>query len=98
MANLNIDSNGGVLASPDTDNGPGGSYYYHWMRDGALSMRSYMKINGFNLSVIQPMMNSYVHWVLNAQSASDPNSIDVRTEPKFNLPNGGVFSGGWCRP
>lgn len=41
------------------------------------------------------MMDSYVTWVLNAQSASDPNSIDVRIEPKFMLPDGGVFSGGW---
>lgn len=53
------------------------------MRDGALSMRSYMEINGFNLSKVQSDMNSYVQWVVNAQSASDPNGIDVRTEPKF---------------
>lgn len=43
-------------------------------------------------------VKSYVNWVLKVQSESDPNGIDVRTEPKFNLPNGDVFSGGWCRP
>lgn len=31
---------GGVVASPDTDVPGGGSYYYHWMRDGGLSMRT----------------------------------------------------------
>jgi glucoamylase len=33
---------GGVMASPDTDVGVAGSYYYDWARDGALSMRSFM--------------------------------------------------------
>ena len=27
------------MAAPDTDT-PGGSYYYHWERDGALTMRA----------------------------------------------------------
>jgi glucoamylase len=34
--NINIDSKGGVVAAPDYDT-PGGSYYYHWMRDGDIS-------------------------------------------------------------
>jgi len=33
-----------VVAAPDTST-PGGSYYYAWMRDGALSMRTYLEIN-----------------------------------------------------
>lgn len=43
-ANLNIEGKGGVVAAPD-HNTPGGSYYYHWMRDGALSMKVYMEVN-----------------------------------------------------
>lgn len=39
--NLNVDNNGAVVAAPDY-NTPGGSYYFHWMRDAALSMRTYM--------------------------------------------------------
>lgn len=35
--NLNIQGSGMVVAAPDY-NTPGGSYYYHWARDGALSM------------------------------------------------------------
>lgn len=51
LANIDIEGKGGVVAAPD-NNTPGGSYVYHWMRDAGLSMRSYMEINDFNLSVI----------------------------------------------
>lgn len=34
--NINIQGTGMVVAAPDTQT-PGGSYYYHWARDGALS-------------------------------------------------------------
>lgn len=47
IANLDIDEKGGVVAAPDYDT-PGGSYYYHWMRDAALSMRAYMEIHDLN--------------------------------------------------
>lgn len=50
--NINIQGKGGVVAAPDNST-PGGSYYYHWMRDAALTMRTYMEINDFNLSKIQ---------------------------------------------
>ena len=96
-ANLNIQGLGGVVASPDT-NTPGGSYYYAWERDAALSMKSYMFINDFTYSTIQTNMDAYVQWVLKVQSESDPNNIDVKIEPKFNLPNGDPYTGGWCRP
>jgi len=39
--NINIQGKGGVVAAPDRST-PGGSYYYHWMRDAALTMRTYM--------------------------------------------------------
>lgn len=96
-ANLNIQGKGGVVASPDT-NTPGGSYYYAWARDAALSMKSFMFINDFTYSKIQTNMDAYVQWVLRVQGESDPNNIDVRIEPKFNLPNGDPYTGGWCRP
>lgn len=96
-ANLNIQGQGGVVAAPDTST-PGGSYYYHWARDGALSMKSYMFINDFNLATIQNDMNAYVQWVLRMHDKSDPNGIDIRIEVKYNLPGGDVYTGGWCRP
>jgi len=43
-------------------------------------------------------MNDWVQWVIKTMLEPDPNGIDVRVEPKFNLPNGDVYSGGWCRP
>lgn len=97
MKNINIDNKGGVVAAPDTET-PGGSYYYHWMRDGALTMRCLQETNEGSFSDIEDTVKSYVQWVLHVQSEADPNGIDVRTEPKFELPNGEVFSSGWCRP
>jgi glucoamylase len=44
--NINILGKGGVVAAPDRST-PGGSYYYHWMRDAALTMRTYMELNNF---------------------------------------------------
>jgi hypothetical protein len=32
------------VAAPDHDT-PGGDYFFDWMRDGALSMRTYMELN-----------------------------------------------------
>jgi glucoamylase len=97
LQNLDIQNKGGVCASPDT-NTPGGSYYYDWMRDGALSWRTFIEINDFQLSAVQSRLQDYVQWVLHVQSEPDPNGIDVRTEPKFNLPDGSVYTRGWCRP
>jgi glucoamylase len=96
LANINIESKGGVVAAPDYDT-PGGSYYYHWMRDGALTMRTYQEITS-NFTTMESTMKTFVDWVLHTQSESDPNGQDVRTEPKFELPNGEVFTGSWCRP
>lgn len=73
------------------------SYVDHWMRDGALTMRS-LQETASSFSSVESTVKSYVSWVLHAQSDSDPNGIDVRTEPKFMLPNGEVFADPWCRP
>mmetsp|Transcript_30110 Transcript_30110/g.32819 ORF Transcript_30110/g.32819 Transcript_30110/m.32819 type:complete len:507 (+) Transcript_30110:78-1598(+) len=96
-ANINIQGNGGIVAAPDYDT-PGGSYYYHWMRDGALTMRCLQETNPGNFSDIEGTVKAYASWVLHNQALSDPNGIDIRTEPKFMLPNGEVFTSGWCRP
>jgi len=98
MNNIDIQGKGGVLASPDTDVNGGGSYYYHWARDGALSMRAFMELNDYDLSKIDVHMKSYVSWVNRIHSEQDPNSVDIRGEVKYNLPNGDVYTGAWCRP
>ena len=96
-ANLNIDNLGGVVASPDR-NTPGGTYYWNWERDAALSMRMWYEHSDDSASNLAAMMDSYVQWVLRAQNQVDPNGIDIRAEPKYHLPNANVFTGGWCRP
>ncbi len=97
MGNIDIQGKGGVVAAPDHST-PGGSYYYHWMRDAALTMRTFMEINNFNLTIIDGKMRSYASWVKNVQGEKDPYGYDIRINPKFELPNGGVFVGDWCRP
>lgn len=47
---------------------------------------------------VMDKLHSWVQWVLRVQNQGDPHNIDVRIEPKFNLPNGDVFNGPWCRP
>ena len=95
--NINIEGKGGVVAAPDHST-PGGSYYYHWMRDAGLTMRTYMQINKNDLSKVESKMKAYVGWVSKVQSETDPQGFDVRINPKFELPDGQVYVGGWCRP
>lgn len=97
MANINIEGQGGVVAAPD-HNTPGGSYYYHWMRDAALTMNVYMDLHNSDYNAVKDHMEAYLGWVKRVQHVSDPNNIDVRTEPKFYLPEGRAYDGGWCRP
>ena len=77
---------------------PGGSYYYHWMRDAGLSIKAWLDINDNDYGKVQPVLDAYVNWVAKVQHMSDPNDIDVRIEPKFEIPSGEPYSGGWCRP
>ncbi|KAK3253051.1 hypothetical protein CYMTET_37680 [Cymbomonas tetramitiformis] len=94
--NININGKGGVVAAPD-HNTPGGSYYYHWERDGALTMRALQEVTKDKNSIMGAL-KAYTQWVLGRQAETDPHGIDVRTEPKYMLPDGAVFTGAWCRP
>ena len=42
-------------------------------------------------------MTAYAQWVQKVQGKTDTN-VDVRTEPKFEIPSGDPYTGGWCRP
>lgn len=96
LANINIEGSGGVVAAPDY-NTPGGSYYFHWERDGALTMRCLQETSDESVDV-QAYMEAYTSWVLKVQADEDPHEQDVRTEPKYMLPDGEVYTGSWCRP
>ena len=95
--NLNIEGSGAVVAAPDTTT-PGGSYYYHWMRDAGLTMKSWMEIHNNEYDAVKDVMEAYVGWVTKAQKKFDPNNIDVRIEPKFEIPSGDPYTGEWGRP
>jgi len=96
-ANLNIDGSGAVVAAPDQST-PGGSYYYHWMRDAGLSIKAWLDINNNDYDRVKTVLEGYANWVGKVQHKSDPNGIDVRIEPKFTIPDGEPYTGGWCRP
>lgn len=95
-ANLDIQNSGAVVASPDK-NTPGGSYYFNWMRDAALSLQIYQELNDLDYNKVQEVMYDYQSWVAMVQKKPDKNN-DVRIEPKFNIPSGDPYTGGWCRP
>lgn len=95
--NLNVENSGAVAASRDNRT-PGGSYFFNWMRDAALSMKTYIEINDSDYNTIKDKLRAYHNWVSKVQNQTDPNNIDVRIEPKFTIPDGKPFTGGWCRP
>ncbi len=47
---------------------------------------------------MRDVVDPYVSWVQTVQNQADPNGIDIRTEPKFEIPSGVPYTGGWCRP
>lgn len=98
-ANINVLGSGAVVASPDL-NTPGGSYYYHWARDAALTMYTVLTtIPASESSNLDKYMQSYVGWVNKTHHADDSgNSIDSRIEPKFYIPTAKPYDGAWCRP
>jgi len=96
-ANLNIDGSGAVVAAPDQET-PGGSYYYHWMRDAGLSIKAWLDINDNDYESVKTVLDAYAGWVKKVQHKTDPKDIDVRIEPKFEIPSGEPYTGGWCRP
>mgnify|MGYP001998778939 CR=1 FL=1 len=86
-ANINVDDSGAVVAAPDY-NTPGGSYFYHWERDGALSMGALLRL-AHSLDDVRDDMDNYVRWVAKVHNKTDPNSLpSVLPEPKFTIPDG----------
>jgi len=99
LANVDLQGSGAVVAAPDYSVG----YWFHWRRDGAIALRSYLLSSGLTPAV-DGILQNYVQWELLIHSQSDPNGIDVRGEPKFFMPGsqggstGQPYNGGWCRP
>ena len=68
------------------------------MRDAGLSIKAWLDINDNDYAVVAPEVGAYAGWVELVQHKVDPNDIDVRVEPKFTIPDGNPYVGGWCRP
>merc|ERR1719295_557925 len=68
------------------------------MRDAGLTMKSWMEIHNDEYDAVKDILEAYVSWVANVQKKYDPNNIDVRIEPKFEIPSGDPYTGEWGRP
>lgn len=95
LNNIDINKSGAVAAAPDL-NTPGGSYYYHWARDGALTVNTLYLFT--NKTFSKKYSDDYLKWINLVQSKNDPNNIDIRIEPKYEITSGNAYIGGWCRP
>ncbi|KAL1499838.1 hypothetical protein AB1Y20_012523 [Prymnesium parvum] len=93
LRNVGVGGTGAVVAADDHHT-PGGSYYFHWARDGALTMIS-LQLRGV---ATDAQMRAYAAWEASLTARADPHAIDARTEPKFTLPHGEIYGGAWCRP
>lgn len=97
LKNLDVDGSGAVVAAPDHET-PGGNYWYHWERDGALSMHALLATSGLTEEVDRKFKD-YVQWVKKAQEQPTAHRFtDIRVEPKYEIPSAKPFAGGWCRP
>lgn len=96
LANVDIEGSGAVAASPDHHT-PGGDYYWHWERDGALTMHALLSTS--TVQDVQDHLNNYLSWLLKHQTQPViVKDLDVRIEPKFYIPTGRLFTDPWCRP
>lgn len=97
-ANVNVLNSGAVVASPDL-NTPGGSYYFHWARDAALTMYTVLTTIPSSSNIgVDTYLQNYASWVNSTHHVVDDNNIDSRIEPKFYIPSGKPYTGAWCRP
>ena len=81
---------GSILASPsrrDPD------YYYHWIRDGSVVMRSLLDEPSIEPAQIKSLFSNFADLSLKHQA----NSRGNLGEPKFMV-DGSVFTGPWGRP
>lgn len=66
LNNLNYGGIGAVIAAPDDNVNGGGSYRYHWSRDGALSMRTmFDTLLTTNASMVFDYMMAYTKFIVN---------------------------------
>jgi glucoamylase len=97
----NVLSNGAVIASPSNADP---NYYYHWVRDGALTMNVVVALHAQARDAAerqryQALLLAYLDFSLGNQVTPNPRSAPDRGlgEPKFNT-DGSAFTDNWGRP
>ena len=94
---------GAVIASPSLpDNQFNQSYFYHWVRDGAIVIATicYLYVDCQDpqkKSYYREIILNYIDFVEKIQSQPSAHGIDILGEPKFNI-DGTVWMGDWGRP
>jgi len=94
---------GAVIAAPAMpDNKFSQSYYFHWVRDGALSISSVVDCylhceNKEKKAYYLGILVDYIGFVEKIQSQPWLNQIDILGDPKFNV-DGTVWTESWGRP
>jgi glucoamylase len=93
--------NGAVVASPD-ESTPGQNYYFHWIRDGALTMDVVVTLyanapNDERRAEYSKLLRSYLAFSRKNQTEPQPSGFTGLGEPKF-LVSGAVFPNTWGRP
>ncbi|KAF9274299.1 glycoside hydrolase 15 protein [Linnemannia elongata] len=99
----------GVVVAAQSQSNP--DYWYHWSRDGALTMDVVAKLyakavsagDSTNANVYKTKIQSWIIFEAGLASRTNPtvsitgNSADNVGEPKFNV-DGSAFTGAWGRP
>ena len=88
---------GSVMASPSRSKP---NYYYHWIRDAALTMREVFEWRDSAKESSRKMLLNYVNFSRSNQKTTNPSG-DMRDrglgEPKFYM-DGGAYWDSWGRP
>jgi glucoamylase len=97
----NLLSDGAVIASPSTANP---DYYYHWVRDGALTMDVVVSFyaaapDQATRDQYLALLTTYLDFSRALQTTNNPSSLMGRGlgEPKF-ITDGSPYLGNWGRP
>jgi glucoamylase len=96
-----IGRNGAVVASPD-ESTPNQNYFFHWIRDGALTMDVVVTLykeapDPTCRDEYRRLLKNYAAFSRNNQTSPQPTGFTGLGEPKF-LVDGTVFRSTWSRP
>jgi glucoamylase len=96
-----IGRNGAVVASPD-ESTPNQNYYFHWIRDGALTMNVVVTLyehapDAEDRAEYFELLKNYAAFSRTNQTASQPGDLTGLGEPKFYV-TGTAFTDPWGRP